>query len=123
VREFDKAYTTPLSNRVRLRFGCDIERGTVTRFLVQLEYHMADGWTPIVRSDHNPPAVDGHDVEREGVHMDLYCDGEQVETRQIAPPMHPNAGLNCAEDHLVRQDEQHITRFEQWHNLNPNSNR
>jgi hypothetical protein len=122
VREFDKAYKAPLSDRARVRFGADIERGDVERFLVQLEYRMADGWTPIVRSDHNSAAVDGHDVESEGVHMNLYRDGEKYDVRQIGPPMSANAGLDRAEDHLVGDYQRHVKRFERWHNLNPNSN-
>lgn len=123
MRDFDKDYTTRLSDRARVRFGADIERGDVERFLVQLEYCLPDEWTPIVRSDHNLPAVYGHDVEQEGVHMDLYCDGEQVDTRQIGPPMSANAGLDRAEDHLVGDYQRHVRRFERWHNLNPDHNR
>ena len=119
--EFDKKYKATLSHRVRVRFGADTDGKEVTRFLVQLEYDMLDGWTPIVRSDHNPPGTYGHDVESEGLHMDLYRDGEQVERRQIGPPMSSNAALNRAEEHLIGRSEEHITRFERWHNLNRNS--
>lgn len=122
MRDFDKGYVTPLTDRARVRFGADIERGDVTRFIVQLEYRMADGWTHIIRSDHNPEAADGHDVEQEGVHVDLYRDGEKVEQRQIGPPMSPNAGLDTAEEHLVGDYERHVRRFERWHGLNRSNN-
>ena len=121
MRGFDHSYERLLTDRVRVRFGYDSEHGNITRFLIQLEYRMADGWTPIVRSDHNPPAVYGHDVESEGVHMDLYRDGEKVEEREIGPTMPPSAALNTAEEHLVGDYEQHVRRFEQWHNLNRSS--
>ena len=121
--EFDKKYKATLSHRVRARAGFDLDRTReeITRFLVQLEYDMADGWTPIVRSDHNPPGTYGHDVESEGVHIDLYCGSEQVERREIGPPMSSNAALNRAEEHLIGRSEEHITRFERWHNLTRNS--
>ena len=117
--EFDKEYKATLSHRVRARAGFDLDRTReeITRFLVQLEYDMADGWTPIVRSDHNPPGTYGHDVESQGVHIDLYRDGEKVEERTIAPPMPSNAALNLVEEHLVENYKQHVRRFEQWHNL------
>lgn len=123
MRGFDTSYTATLSERAQVRFGVDVERGDVTRFLVQLEYRMPDGWTPIVRSDHNPPAFDGHDVTTEGVHMDRYRDGEKYDVRQIGPPMSANAGLDRAEDHLVDDYQRHVKRFERWHNLNRNNNR
>ena len=79
---------------------------------------MRDGWTEMVRSDHNPAGVDGHDVESEGVHMDLYHDGVKDHVRQSGPPMSANAGLTCAKGHLIENYEQHVRRFERWHNLN-----
>lgn len=83
MRDFDTEYETLLTDRVRVRFGVDLDRGNVERFLVQLEYRKADRWTEIVRSDHNPTAEYGHDAEREGVYMDLYRDGKKIEVRQI----------------------------------------
>lgn len=121
--DFDTGYDTLLSQNVRVRFGYDANRGDVTRFLIQLEYRMPDGWTPIVRSDHNPDAPDGHDVQQEGVHMDLYRDGQKDHVRKIGPPMSPNAGLTRAEEHLIGKYEHHVRRFEQWHNLNRNPDR
>lgn len=97
MREFDTEYETHLTDRVRVRFGADIERGNVERFLVQLEYRLVSGWTTIVRSDHNPTTEYGHDATEEGAHMDLYRDGKKVEVRQIGPPMSANAALNRAE--------------------------
>jgi len=37
-RDYDKAYTAPMGGPVRQRVGIDLERGRVTRFVVQLEY-------------------------------------------------------------------------------------
>lgn len=123
MREFDKEYEALLTDRVRVRFGADVDRGTVERFLVQLEYRMADGWTQIVRSDHNPTAEYGHDATEEGVHMDLYRDGEKIEVYQIGPPMSANVALNRAEEHLFEDYERHVRRFERWHSLNRSNDR
>ncbi len=69
----------------RIRREIDTERGRVTRFVFQLEYNMQatqDGlpphdWREVARFDHN---VDGeHNVEVEGLHLDLYRDGEKYE--------------------------------------------
>ena len=84
---------------------------------------MADGWTEIARSDHNPSAEYGHDTAEEGVHVDLYRDGRKIEARQIGPPMSANAALNRAEEHLVEDYVRHIRRFERWHSLNRNNDR
>ena len=123
MRDFDKKYETSLTDRVRVRFGADIERGSVDRFLIQLEYRMTDGWTPMVRSDHNPTAEYGHDATEEGVHMDLYRDDEKVEVRRIGPPMSANAALNRAETVLLGDYERHVRRFERWHDLNRSNDR
>lgn len=123
TRDFDKDYTKRPTERVRARFGCDTDHGEVTRFLVQLEYRMPDSWTFIVRSDHNPTAFDGHDVETEGVHMDLNRGGEKVTVRQIGPPMPASAGLNRAEEHLIGHAEKHTKRFERWHNIQNHNDR
>jgi hypothetical protein len=123
VRGFDKEYETQLTDRVRTRFGADVDRGSVERFLIQLECRMADGWTQIARSDHNPSAEYGHDATEEGVHVDLYRDGEKVDVRQIGPPMSANTALNRAEEHLIGRSEGHVTRFERWHNIQNRNDR
>lgn len=62
---------------LRLRFTLSREEGQVSSFLIQLEYNGEmipkdiGGWCPIARFDHNPDAVDGHDVAAEGLHLDL----------------------------------------------------
>jgi hypothetical protein len=37
-RNYDKAYMAPQGGPVRQRVGIDLDRGRVTRFVVQLEY-------------------------------------------------------------------------------------
>ncbi len=57
-----------------LTVGFDKERSHIPRFLVQLHYQVpADtvGWKAIARMDHNETSVTGHDVYREGLHVDI----------------------------------------------------
>ena len=42
-RDYDKAFTVRVEHRARRRLGLDINRGEVTRFVVQLEYLVNPG--------------------------------------------------------------------------------
>lgn len=61
----------------RLRFYLRTSQGSPEAFLIQLEYNLGmvsefpDTWQAIARFDHNPQSKRGHDVETEGLHMDL----------------------------------------------------
>lgn len=114
-REYDREFTTPLDYRARRRIGFDTQHGDVTRFVVQLEYRLGGEWTEIVRFDHDAESEVAHDVEREGVHMDVYRDGEKLRTNEIFPPMTATDALNYAEAHLREHAERYIERFERWH--------
>lgn len=57
-----------------LTVGFDRHRGHIPRFLVQLHYQVATDpiqWTAIARMDHNETSATGHDVYREGLHVDV----------------------------------------------------
>ncbi len=50
--EMDREFFVPLLEGTSLRIRIDINRGEVTRFVVQLEYNTGDDtWLPIVRYD------------------------------------------------------------------------
>lgn len=54
--------------------GFDRQRGHIPRFLVQLHYQVATDpvqWRAIARMDHNETSTQGHDVYREGLHVDV----------------------------------------------------
>ena len=119
-RDYDREFTTPLSDRVRRRIGYDHDRGDVTRFVVQLEYRRGGGWVQAVRSDHDPASTHGHDVREEGVHVDVYREGEKIDTEDVFPPTDPANGLTVAEAHLAEHAERYVTRFEQWHGIRNN---
>ena len=116
-REYDREFTTPLEYRVRRRIGYSHNRGSITRFVVQLEYRIDDEWFEIVRFDHDPVSEHGHDVTAEGVHMDVYRDGEKLRVEEIFPPMTANEALTFAEEHMNQHAERYITRFERWHGI------
>lgn len=111
---YDREFTTPLRYSVRRRLGYAHERGTVTRFVVQLEYRCDGEWTPVVRYDHDTASAHGHDVTAEGLHIDVYRNGEKYRTEYVAPPMPAGVALDFAEDHLAENDERFIERFEKW---------
>jgi len=114
-QDYDKEFTTPLNHRVRRRIGYSHIHGEITRFVVQLEYYVKGEWAEVVRFDHDSDSEVAHDVSEEGVHMDIYRDGEKIRSEKIFPPMPANEALTFAEDHLAQQAERYIKRFEKWH--------
>jgi hypothetical protein len=59
---------TRLAEPVQLRIAFSKERGTITRFMVQLEYWLDGDWREIIRYDHDQVAPGGHDIIEEGLH-------------------------------------------------------
>ena len=116
-QDYDREYTDPLSDVTRVRLGYSHDRGEVTRFVVQLEYYVESEWREVVRYDHDPASEFGHDVTEDGLHIDVYRDGEQYRTEYVAPPMPAGLVLDRAEDHLSNNLEGFTTRFEQWHGI------
>jgi hypothetical protein len=54
--------------------GFDTAGGTITRFLVNLQYiesFLPPSYTEIARFDHNPTSATGHDIYGEGIHIDV----------------------------------------------------
>lgn len=116
-RDYDREFSTALSNRARRRIGYSHDRGEVTRFVVQIEYHLADEWAEVVRFDHDPESEHAHDVTTEGVHMDVYRDGEKIRSPEIFPAMPASDALTSAEEHLKTHGQRYIKRFEKWHGI------
>lgn len=118
-REYDRDYSRPLPGPVQIRVGQDTDRGEVTRFFVQLEYWHDGEWSPVVRYDHDGTGESdhAHDITEEGLHIDIYRDGEKHATEYIGPVRSGATGLSRAEDHLSKNLERFITRYEQWHEI------
>lgn len=106
-----------LADRVQLRTAFSTERGTVKMFVVQLEYWLEGDWREVVRYDHASHASGGHDITEEGLHRDVYRDGEKLRSETISPPIPANEGFDVAEEDLRQNVEGFIKRFETWHEV------
>lgn len=106
-----------IADRVQIRSGFTTERGEVIRFMVQLEYWYEGNWTPVVRYDHDRYAEGGHDITEEGLHMDIYRNGEKVDVKDVSGAIPAAEGFDYAEDDLRENIQQYIKRFEQWHDI------
>lgn len=114
----DVSYTNWIEYpHAQLRFVLDTERGAPTTFFIQLEYRVDDEWTPVVHFDHNPAGTYGHDTTEEGLHMDIYRDGEQHLVRQDFPPVKLSDAPDYCESYIKNNADRLLRRFEQWHNL------
>jgi len=116
-RDYDREYIRPLPGPIQIRVGRDTEDGEVTRFVVQLEYNHTEDCLTVVRYDHDPASEFGHDVSEEGLHIDIYRNGEKYRSEFVTPPLKPSIALDHAEDHLSKNLERFVERFEQWHRI------
>ena len=118
VSEHDVSYTDWIEYpNARLRVVIDIERGLPTLFVVQLEYQVDGEWEPVVRFDHNSANQFGHDITEEGLHMDIYRDGENRYVKTDFPTVPLSDAPKYAESYIRGQADQLLRRYEQWHNL------
>lgn len=117
ARVYDREFTSMLDGRVRRRVGYSTYRGDVTRFVVQLEYRRAGSWDVIVRFDHDPESDVAHDVTNEGVHLDVYRDGEKYRSEEVFPPMPADDACTFAEEHMRNHYQRYVRRYEQWHGI------
>jgi len=123
-RDYDKEFTAPESGPVRRRTGIDVDQGELIRFVVQLEYLLdpiSNEWATVVRYDHDSLGSDEatHDVTEDGVHIDIYGDGEKVDTNELTPPVTVKKALDIVEDHLAEHLEGYVRRFERWQRIKP----
>jgi hypothetical protein len=119
-RDYDREYCRGVSGPLQVRIGLDREKGAVTRFMVQLEYHHDGDWHPVVRYDHDGTGESehSHDVVDEGLHIDIYRDGEKHATEYISAVRSGAEGLNRVEEHLSNNLQRFTNRYEQWHGIN-----
>lgn len=106
-----------IADRVQIRTAFSTDRGDVIRFMIQLEYWLGGEWTEIVRYDHDSISEGGHDVTEEGLHRDVYRDGDKLRSEQVSRPIPANDAFDHAEDDLRENAERFIKRFEQWHDI------
>jgi len=110
-----------LADRVQLRTAFSTERGEVTRFMIQLEYWLEGDWREVVRYDHDRDAAGGHDITEDGLHRDVYRDGEKTRSEDVSSPIPANEGFDAAEEDLRENVEEFIKRFETWHGVKDRS--
>ena len=90
----------------------------MTRFVVQLECNSqpdvlkADDWRQVARFDHDPVAPGGHDVTEEGLHMDIYSDGEKVAVVREFPEISLNGAIDFCEEFLYERSDKLLARFD-----------
>lgn len=106
-----------IADRVQIRTAFTTDQGEVVRFVVQLEYWLNGEWQPVVRYDHDRTVSGGHDVSKEGLHVDIYRGGEKVDTKDVTGPIQPADAFDYAEEDLRENVERYIKRFETWHDV------
>lgn len=102
----------------RVRVEIDKEQGVPTRFVIQLERRVNGDWKQAVRFDHNPGNPNGHDITDEGLHMDVYRDGEKVRVKDDFPAVPLTHAPRYCILYIEQNGGQLLRRFEQWHDLN-----
>jgi len=115
--EYGKEWSTErgLPACSRLRLGLTTERGTPSRFVVQLEYWHAGAWLQVARFDHDRDDPAYRNVEISGRHLDIYHpNGEQVMKDESWAPEPADDAMGKAEDFLRANADQLVRRFEQW---------
>ena len=72
-------------------------------------------WREVARFDHD---IDGeHDVEVEGIHLDLYRDGEKYEKLWGFPRMTANEAPDFCQQFLRERADELLDEFETWHDV------
>jgi len=106
-----------LSENAQIRYALTTEKGKPIRFVAQLEYWLDGGWKEVVRYDHDKYAKGGHDITSEGLHRDVFRDGEKYEVVEVTGPIPAGKGFDAAEEDLHENVQRYIERFETWHNI------
>ncbi|PSP95639.1 hypothetical protein BRC91_01835 [Halobacteriales archaeon QS_4_62_28] len=105
--------------KTRICANINTEQGDVTNFIVAYEYKLRGSWETVAQFDHGPESPYGHDIDEEGLHMDLYKEGQKYRVVRSKFPYVPvnHAPRYCIE-YIKRNHGALIERFEQWHNVN-----
>lgn len=112
-REWTSRRRVPPGSRVRT--ALTKYRGHPTRFHVQLEYSHEGKWLQVARFDHDASGPVYRDVERSGLHLDVYHpDGSQLAKLTRWPPLPANEAMGVADDYLRERANELIRRFQSW---------
>jgi len=99
----------------RIRVYFETSRGEIESFLVQLEHQMDEEWMTVARFDHNPKSRDGHDINDEGLHLDLCGPSGKQEVRTGFPDVPLKRAVDYCERYMKENAEALVRRFEEWH--------
>lgn len=104
--DVSKALRVP-NNSCQLTVGFDKNRGHIPRFVVRLHYITQlwprVTWTTIARFDHNETPRKGHDVYKQGLHIDVLADGGpmvKLYPRHSTLPSNPGVVIQGCRDYL-----------------------
>lgn len=111
--------------RARIRREICVDSGSITRFVVQLEYDPdadlrcdgSESWRVVARFDHDATSGGGHDITEEGLHLDIYRDGIRYRRAWGFPRLSPDRAMRYCERYLERNSGRLIARFEDWHDF------
>jgi hypothetical protein len=105
--------------KTRICANINAQEGNVADFLVAYEYKLRGSWETVAQFDHDPDSRYGHDISQEGLHMDLYREGQKYRVVRSKFPYVPveQAPRYCVE-YIKHNHENLIERFERWHNVN-----
>lgn len=99
----------------RLYTHLRVHRGVPRAFVIQLEYRLDGEWREVVRFDHDMDAPGGHDAREEGLHMDVYRDGEKVRVKRDFPEIELTEAPAYCSRHVKTKHDEYVERFIQWH--------
>ncbi|NUC74960.1 hypothetical protein HTZ84_22100 [Haloterrigena sp. SYSU A558-1] len=115
--DWEAGYPEPPS---RIQMRIKTSDGLLTEFCVQLEYNMTSTvperspfWMQVARFDHNVALYRGHDVRHEGLHMDIYGNGEKVDVLHDFPEVPLEEAPKWCRGFLEAKREQLLQNFEQ----------
>lgn len=94
---------------------------------MQLEYNLAPipqnqskwSWEPVARFDHNASPGSGHDIRDEGLHLDVYRNGEKDKVMTDFPKVPLSEAPDFCEQYLENHAERYLAWFERDHGLKP----
>lgn len=101
-----------------LTAGFDRGRERIPRFLVLLHYRSetdTDGWNEIARMDHNEDTQLGHDVYKEGLHVDMSRrTGSTIHAALSHGPLQPSRGrvIRACVNYFIANAQYYIDVFE-----------
>ena len=110
----------------RIRRELRTERGEVVRFVAQLEYNPSarydvqppSEWMVVARFDHDRTSAGGHDIAEEGLHLDIYRDGERYRRSWDFPRVPLPRAMDYCESYLEKHSDRLLARFDEWHEFN-----